>query len=224
MLIKKFEKFREPKKPASDYFTKRISVSKIELEKICLKMEIPFDQTKFLSAGSFGNAYKVGDDKVLKITYDRIEAKCVYNIIKSGQYNGVVNYYKILKYNNLYLILMEYVYPLDKYIKKIGDESMMGYMYAITDIVYYQWSKITSKNSLETLIEDKYDVPMSGFKRYIIGKLWKLIEKLKSNFKKGKIDMHPYNLGFNKNKELLMFDMRDESANRQKFNDIKTVV
>lgn len=222
MLIKKFEKFREPKKPISTYFTKRIDISKIELEDICIKMDIPFDQTKFLSAGSFGNAYKVGDDKVLKITSDPIEAKCVYGIIKAGQYNGVVNYYKILRYKSMYLILMDYVYPLDKYIKKIDDESILTYMYAITDLIFTKWSEIVSKDSLEEIIENEYDVPQSGFKRYIIGKLWDLVEKLKQNFEKSKLDIHPYNLGFSKDKDLLMFDIRDES-NRQKFNDIMTI-
>lgn len=226
MIVKKFdvflEKFREPKKPISTYFTKRINISKIELENICTKMNIPFEGIKYLSSGQYGNAYKVGD-KVLKITSDRLEAKTVFNMIKSGQYDGVVEYYKIVKYNDLYLILMEYVYPLDKYIKKISDESILNYLYAIIDIIYDNWANISSKEILEKTIEDVYDVPKSGFKRYIIGKLWDLISKLKTNFKdKKELDIHPHNMGFNKNMELLIFDIRDYS-NWQKNNDIETI-
>ncbi len=226
MIIDKFdrflERFREPKKPISTYFTKRIDISKIELENICNKLNIPFEGIKYLSSGQYGNAYKIGD-KVLKITSDRLEAKTVFNMIKSGQYEGVVKYYKVVKYNDVYLILMEYVYPLDKYIKKINDDSILNYLYHILYLLQQKWNIISSKEILEKTIEDVYDVPKSGFKRYIIDELWNLIDKLKKNFKdKKELDIHPHNMGFNKNKELLIFDIRNYS-NWQKTNDIETI-
>lgn len=183
-------------------------------------MDIPFEGIKFLSSGQYGNAYKVGD-KVLKITSDRLEAKTVFNMIKSGQYEGVVKYYKVVKYDDVYLILMEHLYTLDKYIKKIDDD--LDYLYKITEMIYDNWASISSKETLEKIIEDVYDVPKHGFKRYIINKLWNLINKLKKNFKdKRELDIHPHNIGFNKNMELLIFDIRNDS-NRQKFNDIETI-
>jgi hypothetical protein len=52
------ERYREEKKPSGFNLQKRIYLSKIDLEKICDELNLNINNLKFLSFGSFGNAYK----------------------------------------------------------------------------------------------------------------------------------------------------------------------
>lgn len=207
-----FEGRIESKKSKSDYFTKRVPVTKLDLGHICEELGLPFDQLKFLSSGAYGNAYKIGD-RVLKITSDKKEAKSVYDIIQKGQKKGVVNYYDILRYKlgkgYVFVILMDYVTPLDKYANEnIKDSDIMDYLFSLCDIIHENWRKIKSKDEFYELIEDKYEVPESGFTKVITDKLWTLYNKIKG-YTEDYPDIHPYNMGLKSDGSLVLFDFAD---------------
>ena len=77
--LKELKEFRYLK-PKHPYGSKSISLSKIELGDICQKLNIDINKVKFLSSGSYGNVYSF-DNKVLKVTTDKREAKMALDLI-----------------------------------------------------------------------------------------------------------------------------------------------
>jgi len=142
--------FKEYKKPKSIYYTKRIPISKLELENICKFVNLPFDKLKFLASGSLGNAYKI-DDKVIKITTDKREAYSISKILDAGN-KSIIKYYSVnmykLKNNYVYIIVMDYVLPLKKLIKDKGFnvEKNLTFVESILDIIYKNWETLKTKN------------------------------------------------------------------------------
>ncbi len=210
------ERYREIKKDKSNYFTKVVKISKIELEEICEKMNLDYSSIKFLSSGRYGNAYKLNENYVLKITTDKNEAKSVYNLIKDKPLKSVVRYYDVAMYklkNNsesgsskyVYAILMDYVVPLSVYIKKIKNMDYEEYINSITDILWKHWGKIEDISKFEELIEENFEISSTGFGRLIVDQFWNLYNNLKS---KKRLDIHIFNLGFRK-KDLVLFDYSD---------------
>jgi hypothetical protein len=188
------------------------------LEDICSILNLPFDKIKFLSSGSFGNAYQIGD-KVLKISLDKNEAKSVYDIINSSQKDGIVKYYDISRYKLggdqlVYVILMDYATPLDKYLVKMKNwdiPELISYIEDITEIMRENWLDLESKEHFIQLISDEYEIPISGFIKDIIDKLWDLYLKIKKHTKSYP-DLHPYNVGVKKDGSLVLFDFADLST------------
>lgn len=212
--IAKFETFineskESSKKPKSEYFTKRIPITKLDLEHICDNLGLPFEKLKFLSAGSFGNAYKVGD-KVLKISLDKTEAKSVYDLLQTGQSDAVIKYYDISRYKLgkgfVYVIVMDYATPLVKHITKIKDEDITEFLETCVDIFFESWGKIESEEDFEERIQQEYsfdDLPKMAVQ--LVGKLWTLYDTLKHEFKECP-DIHIHNIGIKEDGELVMFD------------------
>lgn len=207
-----FEGRFETKKSKSNYFTKRVPVTKLDLGHICDELGLPFDQLKFLSSGAFGNAYKIGD-KVLKITSDKREASSVYDLIKTGQKKGVVNYYDILRYKlgreYVFVIVMDYVIPLDKYVNvNFKDSDTIDYLFSLCNVISVNWRKIESKNHFYELIEEEYEIPESGFAKMVTDKIWILYNKIKK-YTEEYPDIHPYNMGVKSDGSLVLFDFTD---------------
>lgn len=208
-----FEGRDEVKKPKSDYFTKRVPVTKLDLSHICDELDLPSDELKFLSSGAFGNAYKIGD-KVLKITSDKREAKSVYDLIQTGQKKGVVNYYDILRYKlgngYVFVIVMDYVTPLDKYANgNVKDSDIVDYLFSLCTVIHKNWREIESKSHFYELIEEEgYEVPESGFTKMITDKIWVLYNKIKG-YTEEYPDIHPYNMGIKSDGSIALFDFSD---------------
>lgn len=211
--ITKFESFitenRESKKPKSVYFTKRIPITKLDLEHICQNLNLPFEKVKFLSAGSFGNAYKVGD-KVLKISLDKTEAKSVYELLQKKQNESVIKYYDVSRYKMdksfVYVIVMDYATPLVKYITKLKNEDITDFLEYCTEIFFSNWGKIESEEDFIERIQQEYDFDViPKLASDIAFKLWTLYDNLKGEFKTFP-DIHIYNLGIKEDGELVMFD------------------
>lgn len=212
--IVKFETFineskEGSKKPKSEYFTKRIPVTKLDLENICDNLGLPFEKVKFLSAGSFGNAYKVGD-KVLKISLDKTEAKSVYDLLQRDQNESVIKYYDVSRYRLgkgfVYVIVMDYATPLVKHITKIKNEDITEFLECCVDIFFESWGKIESQEDFEERIQQEYDFDvLPKMAVQLVGKLWTLYDNLKDEFDDCP-DIHIYNIGIKEDGELVMFD------------------
>ena len=214
--IVKFESFiiegRESKKPKSEYFTKRVAITKLDLEEICQNLNLEFNKVKFLSSGSYGNAYQIGD-KVLKITTDMREAKTAYDIINSNQKEGVVKYYDVsrfkIKDRFLYVILMDYVTPLDKYLS----EHIKGWdaIEFVEDIIVFicdRWTTLKSKDEIMNYLSEYYVMGGVGFTSAIVDKIWNLYQKIKT-YTKDYPDLHPFNMGIKSDGEIVLFDFTD---------------
>jgi len=207
------------KKPKSRYFTKRIDISKTDLEDICNKLNLSFDKLSFLSSGSFGNAYKIGD-KVLKITSDKSEAKTAYDITKNGQRKGIVNYYKVAMYKvknkYVYVIVMEYVRPLSNPSSENIDVSSSfnyyDFVWDVTEIMYNNWGKINSKEEFLELVSATYELPNRTFGNVILDRLFDLYQKVK---KYKYVDIHPHNLGIRKDRSFVLFDFSEKKSVRK---------
>lgn len=156
------------------------------------------DEIKYLSSGSFGDAYKIGN-KVIKITTDKREINSVKNIINKN-INSIVKYYGYFKLNEkIYALLMDYVIPLEKYVKKNnGDEQ---FVMDVIETLVNNWGKIKNFEEYINLID--YEVKPTDFHHDILLKLYRFYKKIKQY--KDNPDLHFGNLGI-KNNELVMFD------------------
>jgi hypothetical protein len=198
--------WREYKKTKSNY-TKRISISKIQLEDICDKLSLS-SNIKFLSSGMYGNAYKIDDNRVLKITTDKTEANSVSDLVEN---DSIVKYYSINQYklNNefVYIIVMDYVLP-------ILDHTGAGYYEFITllcDTIYFHWGNLT-RLSFDELVEEVYHLDkLSKLGKELIDKFWILYNNLQYLDKCP--DLHYGNLGIDESGNIKLFD----------FNDLKRV-
>lgn len=213
--ISNFETFNESKestkKPKSVYFTKRVPITKLDLEHICKNLNLPFEKLKFLSAGSFGNAYKVGD-RVLKISTDKSEAKSVYDLLKrkKKQNESVIKYYDILRYrmnkSYVYVIVMDYATPLVSYIKRVKDTDLEDFLEFCSDIFFDKWDELESEEQFIEMIQKEYDfdsLPKLGV--HLVYKFWTLYTNLTHEFDSCP-DIHIHNLGLKEDGEIVMFD------------------
>jgi len=218
--VKHLNEYREYKKPKSNY-SKVINISKIELRDLCLKLNLNSNEMKYLGCGSYGNAYRVGD-KVLKITEHKDEAKSVYNLIKHNfKIPGIVNYHSVnmFKHKNeyLYVIVMDYVQPLNKFLeKKFGNyhnqQKIIDYM---LDIVWDKWDKLKLYNYFVKLVGKKYDTDNRTI-IYLMEKVWDLYQNLQPYLPKCP-DLQTGNIGV-KDDKFIYYDYASCSYVR-KYND-----
>jgi len=191
---------------------KRIAVSKMDLEYICDKLGIDYHLLKFISSGSFGNSYRVGD-KVLKLTSDKREAKSVNNLIKSGGNDSIVNYYSVNLYKNIYIILMDHITPVIEY---YNDENIKEFISDCLTIIYDRFSKISYFTKEDLIKEISSDWEIKDGDRLHIDKIYKLYTDLKDLVKFP--DIHIDNLGVDKIGNFILFDFT-ELLPVNKFND-----
>lgn len=202
--MKFINEWKEYKKPKSNYFTKKVNISKIELEDICDILNIN-DDPKFISSGKYGNAYKIGN-KVLKITTDLMEAKSIYSIVNSkNNNNSIVKYYSINRYKLrgkfVYIIIMDYVETITNYLNKYKYKK--EYIELISDCI----DIILSNNirSKEDINNELNDYGWIKYNNFFIDKIWNLFKNIK-NIKD--LDIHIDNIGI-KNGEFILFDYRE---------------
>jgi hypothetical protein len=206
-------------KPHSPYGSKKIKISKIELEGICNKIGISSSNVRFLSSGCFGNAYTYGD-KIIKITTDKNEARVAYDLI--GKDNLlIVKYYRVYKYVNFYVILMDRVVPIKDYLKSINhfDINWM-FIWDLTETLCKNWNNIDK----DRYIEEVYKLYKSenrkwnivGIKKFLLDGVWDIYESIRAHY----IDLHPDNLGI-KDGNLVCFDLT--SASGGKFDEPKNI-
>lgn len=193
------------------YGDKKLPITKIDLQLICDRVGLDFDSTKYLTSGSFGNAYKCGD-KVLKITSDKREANDVLKCIKSP-IPGIVKYYSISRYRKrggeYYVIIMDYALPIIDYIKgvkKVTEHGFHEFLQATMDVLTYNWEKKPTLDEYHDLIEQEgwavNAIPMS---RDLADRMYYLYKRISKRLKDNP-DFHPWNVGVMPNGELVLFD------------------
>lgn len=215
--------FREYKKPKS-YKSKVISISKVELRDICIKLNLNPNEIKYIGSGSWGNAYKVSN-RVLKITEHKDEAKCIFELIKNNiNIPGIVKYYSVNMFKHkkeyLYVILMDYIKPLETFLKEKYNDNKI---YLMVDFMLltlcYEWDTLKSYKKYVELIGAAY---YTNHKTviYFMEKTWELFRNLQPYILKSP-DLHIGNIGIKDNK-FLFFDYSKLNPTRR-FNDANII-
>jgi uncharacterized membrane-anchored protein YjiN (DUF445 family) len=213
MIIYNFEQFIN-----EEY--KTLKITKLILEQVCKKFSLDSSKIKFLNSGYFGNAYAVGD-KVLKITSDYREVNDVKPII-GKKINGVVKYYKLEKVEgtNYFAILMERVDPLYEWLlDKIKDDKDLKVAKAFTNttinLIIDNWGKIDNFEGFEKKISEFWTIPKKSIYSNLVSKFWTFYKKIYKLSDKP-FDAHVYNLGFDQDGEIVMFDFNKLGNNYRK--------
>ena len=214
--LKELKEFRYLK-PKHPYGSKSISLSKIELGDICQKLNIDINKVKFLSSGSYGNAYSF-DNKVLKVTTDKREAKMASDLIKNANIS-VVKYYNVFRYQSkglmLWVIIMDRVEGLNDFFNKMkygrGYESLA---YLATDIIFHNWGSLEKEDYINS-IEEEYNLD-KPFSKKLVTQIWNCYFNLKDL---PKLDFHNYNLGYNIDGELVLFDATPIKSRVNRFDE-----
>jgi len=162
------------------------------------KHNIDEDEMHWLGSGDFGNAYNIGNNKVLKITRSKEEFDIAKNIInRNSELDGFVDYYTAEKVGSDYMIIMELL-------DTPGD--------------------IEDKFNELTLILEEQGIPISYIDQYLDAdeldldndmiKFISDIEDVARSYRKLGIeasDIRSDNLGYDKNKKLKAFDIFDRA-------------
>jgi hypothetical protein len=214
--LKELKEFRYLK-PKHPYGSKSISLSKIELGDICQKLNIDINKVKFLSSGSYGNAYSF-DNKVLKVTTDKREAKMASDLIKNANIS-VVKYYNVFRYQSkglmLWVIIMDRVEVLNDFIDKMKyDQGYKSLVDLATDIIFYNWGSLEKEEYING-IEEEYNLD-KPFSKKLVTQIWNCYFNLKDL---PKLDFHNYNLGYNSDGELVLFDATPIKSRVNRFDE-----
>ena len=186
------KEWREHKKKKKYYFKKVVGMPKHDLENICDKLGLDFSKVKYLSSGQNGDAYQLGD-KVLKITNDKSEAKSAWSVLNQN-IEGIVKYYSVNQYKGKYVIVMEYIVPLDKSLTP----DQLDFCFDLCTLIFDNWENL-NRSYYQDLLSYNWD----DYYEPIADKMWDLYENLS---KLGPSDIHPRNIGINKNRDYVMFD------------------
>jgi len=176
-------------------------LKKHEIYDICNELNLDYNSIKYVGSGNNGDAYRI-NDKILKITTDNKEVNTALTILNKN-INGVVNYYKVFKFKEYNVILMDYVTPLEKYIN-IKNPNYLNFVDDLMNEISINWGKINNFNEYINLVNDLFDYSKKDIFYTIVVKLYQLYNKLKQL--KHNPDFHIYNIGINKNNELVLFD------------------
>lgn len=182
--------------------------------------KIGYKIIKYLNLGSYGLAFLLNDNKVLKLTTDECEA--YYGLrFKKTVTKHLINYYDSFRVYStdlnvyFYGLIMDYVTPITHDEQCLCSEIMINFMY---------WSELTSGKNVDYLepeIEKFINNPTKGIKdtkNYLIPSnkeqvkwfmyQFKEIGKEILKYKVGDIwDMHTENLGKNSDGDLIYFDI-----------------
>jgi hypothetical protein len=175
---------------------------------------------KKLGEGSWGIAYLLDDNKVLKLTLNKKEVQYAYKFSKRHTKN-LTNYYNVIKVNYggliFFALLMDYVYPLTKEEKKIYEDISIRFFY-YSDLI----EGITNPEDLKIQIEDfTHDMKVDGdwekYDKKFIYNVFKQIRNIALEVKKYKIvdpwEMHSDNLGKKIDGDWVYFDVIVKEAN-----------
>ena len=143
---------------------KVIELDDVVLNKITNKLNV--DNLKYLKSGEYGDAYNIGNDKILKLTTDRSEAlesqkiKGKFNKHLADIYNVYEVNYTIAGVNKkIYAILLEYL-DVDKnkftnYIKNINEYFREKTDTIILDIIDdYHFNRNVYNNEYKEYVEE----------------------------------------------------------------------
>ena len=214
--LKELKEFRYLK-PKHPYGSKSISLSKIELGDICQKLNIDINKVKFLSSGSYGNAYSF-DNKVLKVTTDKREAKMALDLIKNVNIS-VVKYYNVFRYQAkglmLWVIIMDRVEGLNDFFNKMKYGRVYESLADLaTDIIFYNWGSLEKEDYINS-IEEEYNLD-KPFSKKLVTQIWNCYFNLKDL---PKLDFHNFNLGYNSDGELVLFDATPIKSRVNRFDE-----
>lgn len=151
-----------------------------------------------IGAGAYGLAYDIGDNKVLKITYDEKEAENALKIMKKPSI-AYVKVYSVEAVRDLHYLITEKVEPLS--VEEIAIyQEVREYCHRLTKIY------LSEKEAIERYLEAQYK---KDKERYIMGEqVWDLVDRL-SEIGSGlsNSDAHAKNLGWDKDHRLVLLDL-----------------
>jgi len=196
----------EPKKEFSDS-DKRLDLWKNAISFIAKKLGVELEE--FLGGGFWGIAYKISDNRVLKITTDKEEESAAKYLKgeKNEYLSDIYSTYKIKNHKDKMVIVKEYIEPINSELKS-EFEYLVDCMtdYAVLKGKYFEG---ISEFILKDVDEDFVDFlkqEHNGKGEFLYTNLEKTYEEAR---KKGVFlsDMSPDNFGI-KNGHLCLFDIR----------------
>jgi hypothetical protein len=176
-----------------------------ELKAFLKKEGIKFNSVDWLGSGEYGNAYSLGNGKVLKITNSENEFDLARQV-KNQQLPGLVKIYTSGWYRDekpkLYYIVME----------ELDTDSSIEDMFQMVEIILAtQGLDISQTNSFD---EDQYD----GSEGELNAETIKFMDDLATIYRSCRNlgirapDVNYGNLGYNKSGTLTLFDIQDRAA------------
>jgi len=183
----------------SDIEGKRIIIAKYKTKEEFYKAnDINEDEMHWLGNGEFGNAYDIGNNRVLKITKSKKEFDIAKKLInENSKLDGFVDYFVAEEVDNEYIIIME----------------MLDTPESIEDKFYELQILLNEQNIPIIHIDQYFDTDEldldSGMIKFISD-----IEDVARSYRKIGIlaaDIRSENLGYDKHKKLKAFDIFDRS-------------
>jgi len=183
----------------SDYTGNRIIIAtENKKEKFYQKYNINEDEMHWLGNGEFGDAYDIGNNKVLKITKSKKEFDIAKNLLnKNSELDGFVNYFVAEKVGNEYFIIMEMLDTPESIEDKFNklqlllDEQNIPIMYIDQ---YFDTDELELNKDMIDFIADIEDIVRS-------------YRKIGINIP----DIRSENLGYDKHNKLKAFDIFDKN-------------
>jgi hypothetical protein len=205
-----------------------------DVTKIAKKVSIELGEeiSEYIDSGSFGYAYILKSNKVLKITQDKNEINLIYNLSKSSNIpKYLMTYYNIgkIKGTNYFYILMDYVETLTFiersvinlfYKNKIQYQN--DYYNNIINPKIKSYIKNWAKRSYNS--EENYKICISLLPHVI-----EIVKDLKRHNIKS-TDFHGANLGWDRtSNRLIMFDLgglieNDNDLPKDKLSKLKELI
>lgn len=182
---------------------RRVSWSISELENYLKLLHIEFTQLSYLGCGDFGEAYSLGNDKVVKITTSRSEYDIALQLLNK-KLPGLIKFYEAKPIGNNFRYLL------------IGDEVDTDYsigddLYRVELILSTQGLSIEDIGNFD---ERDYDNSEGDLDSHIV----KFMDELDTIFRSCRNldirqpDINYGNLGYDKNGVLTAFDLHDKKA------------
>jgi hypothetical protein len=168
-------------------------------------------KVKYMNSGSFGMAFVVGDDKIVKLTSSKSEAM-VAKFLVGKKIDHCVNYYDIvyIKEYSIYAILMDRAEKLsekEKYVVSL----LSGSAIYMNDL--HRLEKKVRKDDFEIMGNNKNHKPISESK---LKRVYDDFREMYISLKKNKIsitDLHENNIGYVNNK-MVHFDIMGDTKKK----------
>jgi hypothetical protein len=172
--------------------------------------ELGLENEGWLNKGEWGNAYRISDDKVIKITRDYEEFICSYNLLnKDTSYNAKIYNMRVFPNGELG-ILMEHV----------GTDTI--------EDVFSGLLAFAEENEIDIFdVNEEYSGLVSDEVIKMSTDLYQAYQEISSSGYYGShaLDIHDGNIGINAEGNYVLFDQRDKSSpvfdDFDLFNEIK---
>lgn len=178
-----------------------------------------------LGSGTYGTAFELKSGKVLKLTEDQNEAKMA-QWLKNHNTTYLINCYSIYEVipDNLYVLLMDKLDMLDEKdvdLRIIWDNILTYINYSPEVILSQDLNGIINEISSDVDIIDDYEM----IKNYIEDN-WDSIYGITKELISLNImfpDIHTGNLGYDKNHNIIYFDVREMKKKQKNRKDLSQV-